>query len=122
MRLAQPSQPALPSTHPCLSPLRPRVPVATTLRPNADHAGHCRYDRAREFEEGQLSSERRRLGTPWSTPQRAFFIPLAHVAATWEWTKENQGAARPASAPHHPCERPLGRLPAATATRDPARR
>jgi len=30
-------------------------------------------------------------GSPWTTPQRAFFLPLAMIDAAWEWAQENQG-------------------------------
>lgn len=30
-------------------------------------------------------------GSPWNTPQRAFFFPLAYIDAAWEWAQANQG-------------------------------
>ena len=32
----------------------------------------------------------RELG-PWTTAQRAFFIPLQHIDETWNWSQENKG-------------------------------
>ena len=30
-------------------------------------------------------------GSPWSGPQRAFFIPLEHADAAWKWAQDNKG-------------------------------
>lgn len=30
-------------------------------------------------------------GSPWSVPQRAFYIPVQHVDKTWLWARQNRG-------------------------------
>lgn len=32
-------------------------------------------------------------GSPWTTPQRAFFIPLVHKDEAWTWAKQNGGGS-----------------------------
>ena len=39
---------------------------------------------------GGKRERRRKLGSPWSGPQRAFYVPLEHVAPLWEWSKQHR--------------------------------
>ena len=45
--------------------------------------------RAAGFERGERGGGRVR-GSPWTVPQRAFFVPLAHVGAAWAWARAHR--------------------------------
>ena len=33
---------------------------------------------------------RRQLGSPWTGPQRAFYVPLEHMETCWAWSQEHR--------------------------------
>ena len=47
--------------------------------------------RAAAFERRRLGEEPALGGSPWTTPQRAFFLPLNRIEEGWAWAQENQG-------------------------------
>lgn len=50
-------------------------------------------ERALEFEKANgVGEEESKLGgSPWTTPQRAFFVPLDSIDVTWAWAQANRG-------------------------------
>jgi len=66
-------------------------PWEAKLRQNFEKKyGVPKTDKYGDIPAGEKRESRRQLGNPWHGPQRAFYVPLAHMEPLWEWSQQHR--------------------------------